>query len=417
MSDSDVSDESDDVAGHEITNALSVPDYKRLWLNNLIYMFVGNAQRFAVGWLVLDGFGGNETRQGLAVFMLGIPMAFIVMQAGALADRVNGRVLLMRSQLGFLVVVAATLLLLIMGQLNYPWVLALSVLSGIAQAFGQPVRQALIPLLVPDRLLMNAVALNALAMTTSMILSAPLVKIAGDLYDFEGVYGVQVIMLVLGLLVARRMRTPEVKEAPRRRLLQETASALRHVVSDIRLRVLFLLLAVAALSVNTAVMVTMQAKLKEELLRDSGDMAYLLAVMALGIAITSVIVMRQGDMKRKGGKFQRAMMCGSAIVACMGQASSFRVLIPLFFLMGLAGGVYITMNQGLIQSNTPKDLMGRVMALYLLVQAGLMPLGALGLGWAASSIGTGNVITICGVISLIVVIWTHLGFPTVRNLD
>ena len=188
-------------------------------------------------------------------------------------------------------------------------------------------------------------------------------------------------------------------------------------MSDIRLRVLFLLLAVAAVSVNTAVMVTMQAKLKEELLRDSGDMAYLLAVMALGIAITSVIVMRKGDMKRKGGKFQRAMMCGSAIVACMGQASSFRVLIPLFFLMGLAGGLYITMNQGLIQSNTPKDLMGRVMALYLLVQAGLMPLGALGLGWAASSIGTGNVVTICGVISLTVVTWTHLGFPTVRNLD
>ena len=186
---------------------------------------------------------------------------------------------------------------------------------------------------------MNAVALNALAMTTSMILSAPLVKIAGDLYDFEGVYGVQVIMLVLGLLVVRRMRTPEVKEAPRRRLLQETASALRHVVSDIRLRVLFLLLAVAALSVNTAVMVTMQAKLKEELLRDSGDMAYLLAVMALGIAITSVIVMRQGDMKRKGGKFQRAMMCGSAIVACMGQASSFSLNSdPSVLSYGSSGG-------------------------------------------------------------------------------
>ena len=101
----------------------------------------------------------------------------------------------------------------------------------------------------------------------------------------------------------------------------------------------------------------------------------------------------------------------------MRQASSFRLLIPLFFVMGLAGGFYITINQGLIQSNTPKDLMGRVMALYLLVQAALMPLGALGLGWAASSIGAGNVVTICGVISLIVVTWTHLGFSTVRNLD
>ena len=113
-----------------------------------------------------------------------------------LADRVDGRTLLLRSQLGLLAVVVATLVLLGMDRLNYGWVLVLSVFSGIAQAFGHPVRQALIPLLVPDRLLMNAVALNALAMTSSMILSAPLVKITGDLFDFEGVYALQVVMLV-----------------------------------------------------------------------------------------------------------------------------------------------------------------------------------------------------------------------------
>ena len=417
MTDSGSVSQPDSNARGEAQNALAVPDYRRLWINNLVYMFVSNAQRFAVGWLVLDGLGGNETSQGMAVFMLGIPAAFIVMQAGVLADRVDGRALLLYSQLGLLAVVVATLVLLGMDRLNYGWVLVLSVFSGIAQAFGGPVRQALIPLLVPERLLMNAVALNALAMTSSMVLSAPLVKITGDLFDFEGVYALQVVMLVAGLGVLRKLETPQVQEREKRRLLQEAISALRHVVGDIRLRVLFLLLAMAAVSVNAAIMVTMQAKVKEELLRDSGDTAYLFAVMAVGISITSVIVMRKGDMKRKGGKFQRAMMCGSLLVMCMGQASSFLLLIPLFFLMGLAGGFFITMNQGLIQSTTPKDIMGRVMGLYLLVQVGLMPLGALGLGWAASSIGAGNVVSICGAVSLLVVTWTHLGFPAVRNLD
>ena len=410
-------DQSDSDPHGQVRNALSIPNYRRLWINNLVYMFVSNAQRFAVGWLVLDGLGGNETSQGMAVFMLGIPVAFIVMQAGVLADRVNGRTLLLRSQVGLLAVVVATLVLLGMDRLTYGWVLVLSVFSGVAQAFGQPVRQALIPLLVPDRLLMNAVALNALAMTFSMILSAPLVKVTGDLFDFEGVYALQVIMLVAALGVLRKLETPEVQERKKRRLIEEAGSALRHVAGDIRLRVLFLLLAMAAVSVNAAVMVTMQAKVKEELLRDSGDMAYLLGVMAIGISITSVIVMRKGDMRRKGGKFQRAMMCGSALVMCMGQASSFLVLVPLFFLMGLAGGFFITMNQGLIQSTTPKEIMGRVMGLYLLVQFGLMPLGALGLGWAASTIGAGNVVSICGAVSLLVVTWTHIGFPAVRNLD
>ena len=405
------------VPSGEVKNALAYPNYRRLWINNLAYMFVSNAQRFAIGWLVLDGLGGNETRQGMAVFMLGFPVALIVMQAGALADRVDRRLLLIRSQTALLVVVMATLVLLGLDRLTYSWVLLLCVFSGVAQAFGQPVRQALIPLLVPERLLMNAIALNALAMTSSMILSAPLVKIAGDLFDFEGVFGVQVVMLVAGLFVLRRIETPPVAETPKRRLIQEAASAFRHVMSDLRLRVLFLLLAVASISVNAAVMVTMQAKVKEELFRDSGDMAYLLGIMAVGIAITSVVVMRKGDMKRKGGKFQRAMMCGSAVVMCMGQASSFKQLVPLFFMMGLAGGFFITMNQGLIQSTTPKELMGRVMGFYLLVQFGLMPVGALGLGWAASLIGPGNVVSICGATSLLIVGWTHLTFSTIRNLD
>jgi len=264
---------------------------------------------------------------------------------------------------------------------------------------------------------MNAVALNALAMTGSMILSAPLVKIAGDLFAFEGVYGLQLVMLIVGLFALRHLQTPPVTEGPKRRLIQEAASALHHVMNDLRLRVLFLLLAVASISVNAAVMVTMQAKVKEELLRDSGDMAYLLGVMAIGIAISSVVVMRKGDMKRKGGIFQQAMMCGSALVVGMGQASSFKVLLPLFFLMGLAGGFFITMNQGLIQSATPRELMGRVMGLYLLVQFGFMPIGALGLGWAASVVGPGNVVSVCGAVSLVIVGWTYLGFSTIRNLD
>ena len=81
----------------EVKNALAYPNYRRLWINNLAYMFVSNAQRFAIGWLVLDGLGGDETRQGMAVFMLGFPVALIVMQAGALADRVDRRLLLILS--------------------------------------------------------------------------------------------------------------------------------------------------------------------------------------------------------------------------------------------------------------------------------------------------------------------------------
>ncbi len=184
-------------------------------------------------------------------------------------------------------------------------------------------------------------------------------------------------------------------------VLRQAGEALRHVLADPSLKKLFLLLTVAGLTVNPAVMVTLQAFVKEELGREAGDAAPLLALMGVGIAISSVVVMRKGDMANKGAAFQRALMTGSSMTFLMGRVTEYWMLLPLVLLMGLAGGFYINMNQGLIQANTPQRLMGRVMALYTLIQVGLLPIGSLIIGLVASSIGIGTTISIAAAICLV----------------
>ena len=68
-------------------NAITVRPFRLLWLNNLSFFLVSNAQRFVFGWLVLDGLNRSESDQGIAVFTLGLPAALLVLQAGAWADR------------------------------------------------------------------------------------------------------------------------------------------------------------------------------------------------------------------------------------------------------------------------------------------------------------------------------------------
>ena len=72
-------------------NALAVRPFRYLWLNNVTFFLVTNAQRFVFGWLVLDGLQRDEGIQGLVVFTLGAPAAFLVLQAGAWADRWDRR--------------------------------------------------------------------------------------------------------------------------------------------------------------------------------------------------------------------------------------------------------------------------------------------------------------------------------------
>jgi len=392
-------------------------NFRRLWSNTVAYMVVANAQRFVFGWFILDGLNRAERDQGLAVFALGIPALFLTSHAGAWTDRYNRRNILVITQLSGAVVMAATALLISSGRATMSLILVAAVLAGAASAVGQPVRSALVPVLVKRDQLFGAIALNALGMTASMILGPVAAGLVGKRFGFDGVFWFQALLLGGGLLFLLRLNVPEHEHLPpKRSIMAETVDAVRHVHNDRSLRTLFLLLIVAGLSVNPAVMVTLQAFVKEDLGRDAGDASWLLAMMGIGVAISSVVVMRKGDMANKGALFQRAMMVGGTSTVLMGQTTSFWQLFPLVLCMGLAGGFYINMNQGLIQANTPQHLMGRVMGLYTLVQMGLFPIGALVLGVAAGQVGAGITISVAAGSALTVVVITYVRNAELRRL-
>ncbi len=406
-----------DVSAAPTRGPLREPNFRRLWSNSVAYFIVANAQRFVFGWLVLDGLNRSESDQGLVVFALGIPAIFLTLHAGAWADRYDRRRLLIVTQVTSVGVMIGTALLISSGRATMGWVLGAAFLAGATSTIGQPVRAALIPVLVRRDQLFSAIAVNALAMTLSMILGPVIAKLVGDQFGFDGAFWFQAILLGIGLLFLLRIEIPAHGEMPGKRpIVHETIDAFRHLRDDRHLRTLFMLLTLAGLTVNPAVMVTMQAFVKEELGRESGDVAPLLAMMGIGIAISSVIVMRKGDMANKGALFQRAMMVGATMTFFIGRSTEYWQLFPLALGMGLGGGFYINMNQGLIQANTPQHMMGRVMGLYTLVQMGLLPIGALMLGLIASQAGTGNTISGAAVVGLTAVVTTYVRNTELRRL-
>jgi len=303
------------------------------------------------------------------------------------------------------------------GAINLAWVILATLLAGAASAVGSPVRLAMIPALVAKDQLFSAIALNAIAITLSMILGPVLAKVAGDQFGFEGAFWFQAILMFVGVAFLFRLDVPPHEEVcERRSVLDETRTAVRHVLDDPHLKTLFGLLLTASLTINPAIMVTIQAHVKGELGEDAGQAAVPLALMGTGIAITSFVVMRKGDMKNKGAIFQRAMMCGAVITFLVGRTTTFGQVLVLAFLMGLAGGFFINMNQGLVQANTPQALMGRVMGLYTLVNVGLMPFGALTIGIIASQVGTGNAISGAAAIAFMVVVTTYVRNSELRRL-
>ncbi|MEO1063247.1 MAG: MFS transporter [Actinomycetota bacterium] len=398
-------------------SVLRLPNFRRLWVNLVLFALVTNAVRFAFIVVVVRVLERSEGSAGLVGFTIGLPIIFFVLQAGALADRVDRKLLLVGSQIGVLVTVLGTGVLLSTDRVGMAAVIALTLVAGTFHAIGQPVRMALIPALVPRERLLDAVALNAVGMTSSMIFGPFTAEIATELWGVEGAFFVLAVLMATGLLVVVRLEVPDVVDpAPKGSMWPEIRAGVRYVVADRPLRVLFLLLSLGNLVNGAMVMTLLPSFVAEVFGRDAQDAGTMLAIMGAGLLASSFVVMRLGSMPRKGEVFLRAFLCGSTCLMLLSIAPSFPSSLVVMFLMGASGGFYINMNQSLVQSRTPDPLMGRVMSLYSFSQQGLMPLGALVAGLVASVIGLRPTFGFGGLLAFAVVVGAYLTQRELRAL-
>lgn len=396
-------------------NALAVPSFRALWLSSVTFYLVSNALRFVYGWVVLDGLDRGEWTQGFVVFMLGLPSFFLLVPSGVWADRLDPKRLLIASQLGMVVIMVLTGLALGQGSGSVPLLVVSTLAAGAVASLGGPVRSSLIPSLLSAEQLFSGIALNAIAITVSLVLGAVTARLFGDWFGFDGAFFYLAGLLLFGLFAIRGLRSPgPSSRGDKATMIQAMREGLSFVWHDHGIRTLFLLLTVSGLLMSPLMMVVSQAHIKGEIGRDAGDAAPMLAFMGAGIAISSLFIMKRGNMANKGVAFMRAMMGGCTMLVLMGRTTEYWQMLVLAFFMGLSGGFFINMNQGLIQANTPPAVMGRVMSLYTLVQAGMLPLGALVLSGLAAAIGTGNTMSIGGAIGLAIVIIVYRTSKSIR---
>jgi MFS family permease len=387
-----------------------------LWTNLVVFALVTNAMRFTFIVVVVRVLDRSESAAGLVGFTIGLPVVFLVLQAGALADRVDRKMLLVASQLGVLAVTLVTGFLLAADRVGMGSVVLLTLLAGTCHALGQPVRLALVPAVVTRDRLLDAVAFNAVGMTMSMILGPVMAELATEWWGVEGAFFLMAGLMAAALVAAARLEVPAVTAQPRASMWREIRAGVAHVVRDRPVRMLFVMLTVGNV-INAAMVMTMLPSfVAGEFGHDAEDAGTLLSFMGIGLLLSSVLVMRLGSLRNKGAIFLRAFMVGSTCLVILGLVPGFWAAAAVVGVMGLAGGFYTNMNQSLVQSRTPDELMGRVMSLYSFGQQGLMPIGALGAGVVASIVGLRATFVGGGLVSLSLVIAAYLTQHQLREL-
>jgi MFS family permease len=356
-------------------------------------------QNVALAWLVIQ-LSHSPLAVGVLAFCRFVPFTVLGLVAGVVADRLDNRRLVICTQSASMVLSAVLAGLVLSGAATLPLVFALAVLSGVAQVFDSPGRQALTYQLVGGDELPNAIALNSSLFNMSRVVGP---AIAGVLIAAVGVgvcfavNAASFLAVLAGLLLMRKDELYPVRRRPQPTVLAGVREGFAYVRGsrDTRL-VLVIVTVMSAVGFNFNVILPLLAS--STLHTGPRTFGILSACFGLG-ALTGALV--SASLARASWK--------ALIVGLVGFSATMLALAPLHgvwscaVLLFVLGGSFtlLTANaNGLVQTGAPDYLRGRVMSLYLFAFVGLAPLGGLVAGWLVQVGGTFLAFSLAGLMGL-----------------
>ncbi len=175
------------------------PDFRYYWLARVLGSLAVDMQVTAVGWQVYD-LTGKPFDLGLVGLVQIVPFFLLFPLAGVAADRVARKQIMTACVSAEALCATAFFALTITGTINFPLMLIILTMLGIARAFQLPAQQAIVPVLVPQRHFGNAVAWASTGSQVSRIAGpgiAGLMIIAGEQWVYGAVAALLCISTVL----------------------------------------------------------------------------------------------------------------------------------------------------------------------------------------------------------------------------
>ena len=336
-------------------------------------------QIVAQGWLIYR-LSHSAFLLALDQFLGGLPIFLLSLIGGVIADRVERRRILLASQY-LQMASAAILTTLVATGLVHVWhILCLSFVSGLAQAFGGPAYQALIPTLVEKDDMPNAIALNSIQFNVAVMVGPALAGQAlaklGEKWCF-GLNALSFLAPIIALtMITSRFLPIKTGESIYSSLKQGIQFA-RKQGSMEALIVLAFCMTALAMPMRTYIPVFV----KDIFHRGPETYGNLLALMGLGSIFGSLGIASLGNVKRKGRIALGALLCLGATISGFALSKSLPLSGALLVITGASMmTVFATVNS-LVQLITTNEMRGRVMSAYNFAFRGGMPMGNLLSGW------------------------------------
>lgn len=357
-------------------------------------------EQVITGWLVYT-LTGSPLLVGLVNGLRALPFLVLGPLAGVAGDRMDRKKLLMWSQviiLGLYLCMAVILLL----HLEQAWhIFAFSLITGVAWTLNQPIRQAVVPTLVPREDLVNAIALQSVAFNSTRIVG-PVVGSLLMVAVGPGMTFLAASLTWIGVLYCtQKVKIPSMPSTTRKvvGVWTDLVEGFRYVGRNTVARGMMVLVLIPMLFAMP-MMSLLPVVAREVFGGDVRVVGELMAANGAGSVVAALWVASRGDRRGNGAVLMRSGLVMGVSIVVFSLTGNYPLCLAMSVVMGASSMVYFILNNTLLQLSAEPQYQGRVISIYMLSR-GLYPLGSGVFGAAAEVIGISWAIGIGGVLSLL----------------
>lgn len=391
-----------------------------LFLGGMAASFAMNMQIIARGWLIYE-LTQSELDLALVSLAFLLPTVLFSLWGGLLADRYSKRRLIVVGQ-GMNTAATFIMAFIVLSEHVTFWhFIGFGFFNGTVLALSMPARQAFVPELVPERLILSATSLNSSGWNFARIVGP---SFAGLLIAWiadggkRSHFGVGVVYLIISslyaisaLTVGRLSKSGETHPAAGHPLreMRDAFGYIRARPAIFGLLVLGMIPFMFGMPINT-----LMPAFSHDVLGGGPDgLGFLISAMGAGAIVGSLVTGSLGSLERKGFWLVCTGLGWGTMTIAFGLSPSLGAAFTAILLIGFLSSTTTSLNRSLLQLQVDRHMRGKILSIDMMSQ-GLMPIGLLPISFIAEQSSVAVALTVSGVLFLGLILMCLTFVPAVR---
>jgi MFS family permease len=396
--------------------AFTYPDFSLYQLARFLIVAGLEMQSVAVGWQIYE-----ITKRPLDLGLVGLaqfsPGILLFLATGHAADTFNRRKLLMACYAGFGVCSSLLLLYGLSGLRTVLPMYGVVVLLGIVRAFNNPASRSLLPQIIPEEHLQNAIAWNSSVNQGATILGPSL---GGFIYAVArgpaAVYATSMLAAVGAVFLMSQVKLHSLVAKRREPLSLKSVLAGLHYIAEKKIILGSISLDLFAVLLGGAV--ALLPVFASEVLRTGPwGLGLLRASPAIGAGSMALLLAHRPFRSRAGATMLWCIAGFGAFTILFGISRSLILSMVALMLVGSMDMVSVVVRSTLVQLATPDEMRGRVSAVEMIFIGASNEIGQFESGITAQWFGAVPAVIMGGIGTLLITALWAWNFPELRRVE